>query len=80
MEKCGDAEDCVSTSEAAELVASLDENVINNLPLPGQVDFINGGPPCQVMWISDLTFAIQYREQLFDLKANAPFSPRVFLV
>lgn len=49
MEKCGDAEDCVSTSEAAELAASLDENVINNLPLPGQVDFINGGPPCQVM-------------------------------
>ncbi|PON37520.1 C-5 cytosine methyltransferase [Trema orientale] len=47
MEKCGDADDCISTSEAAELAAALNENVINDLPLPGQVDFINGGPPCQ---------------------------------
>ncbi|XVE83441.1 hypothetical protein DITRI_Ditri16bG0089000 [Diplodiscus trichospermus] len=47
MEKCGDADDCISTSEAAELAASLDQEEINNLPLPGQVDFINGGPPCQ---------------------------------
>ena len=35
MEKCGDADDCISTSEAAELAASLDEKEINNLPLPG---------------------------------------------
>ena len=48
MEKCGDADDCLSTSEAAELATSLGEKDINNLPLPGQVDFINGGPPCQV--------------------------------
>lgn len=48
MAKCGDADDCISTSEAAELAAALDEKVINDLPLPGQVDFINGGPPCQV--------------------------------
>ncbi|XP_028756497.1 DNA (cytosine-5)-methyltransferase 1-like [Neltuma alba] len=47
MEKCGDADDCVSTSEAAELATKLDEVEINNLPIPGQVDFINGGPPCQ---------------------------------
>ncbi|PPS14319.1 hypothetical protein GOBAR_AA06263 [Gossypium barbadense] len=47
MEKCGDVDDCISTSEAAELAASLDEKEINDLPLPGQVDFINGGPPCQ---------------------------------
>ncbi|PON45428.1 C-5 cytosine methyltransferase [Parasponia andersonii] len=47
MEKCGDADDCISTSEAAELAAALNENVIKDLPLPGQVDFINGGPPCQ---------------------------------
>ncbi|KAE8663739.1 DNA (cytosine-5)-methyltransferase 1 [Hibiscus syriacus] len=47
MEKCGDVDDCISTSEAAELAASLDEKEINNLPLPRQVDFINGGPPCQ---------------------------------
>uniref|UniRef100_A0A5B6YSJ6 DNA (cytosine-5)-methyltransferase n=1 Tax=Davidia involucrata TaxID=16924 RepID=A0A5B6YSJ6_DAVIN len=46
MEKCGDADDCISTPEAAELAASLGEE-LDNLPLPGQVDFINGGPPCQ---------------------------------
>ncbi|KAL6956133.1 DNA (cytosine-5-)-methyltransferase [Sarracenia purpurea var. burkii] len=44
---CGDADDCISTAEAADLAAKLDEEKINNLPRPGQVDFINGGPPCQ---------------------------------
>lgn len=47
MKKCGDEEDCVSTQEAGELAASMDEKEVNSLPLPGQVDFINGGPPCQ---------------------------------
>ncbi|KAL0348175.1 UNVERIFIED_CONTAM: DNA (cytosine-5)-methyltransferase 1B [Sesamum angustifolium] len=47
MQKCGDADDCISTAEAAELAASLDQTEVDNLPLPGQVDFINGGPPCQ---------------------------------
>ncbi|XP_039140950.1 DNA (cytosine-5)-methyltransferase 1B-like isoform X2 [Dioscorea cayenensis subsp. rotundata] len=47
MEKCGDVDDCISTSEAAKLAAELSEEKLNNLPLPGQVDFINGGPPCQ---------------------------------
>ncbi|KAJ4837570.1 hypothetical protein Tsubulata_038149 [Turnera subulata] len=47
MEKCGDADDCISTPEAGELAASLEEKVIHDLPVPGQVDFINGGPPCQ---------------------------------
>jgi len=55
MEKCGDVDDCVSTVEAAELAAKLDENQKSTLPLPGQVDFINGGPPCQV-YISLNTF------------------------
>lgn len=48
MEKCGDLDDCISTTEAAELAAKLDENESSSLPIPGQVDFINGGPPCQV--------------------------------
>lgn len=48
MDKTGDADDCISTPEAAELAAKLSEEEIKNLPLPGQVDFINGGPPCQV--------------------------------
>ncbi|KAJ3669874.1 hypothetical protein LUZ60_010198 [Juncus effusus] len=47
MEKCGDAEDCISTTEANELASKYDEEKITKLPVPGQVDFINGGPPCQ---------------------------------
>lgn len=48
MQKCGDADDCISTPEAAELAEKIDNVELENLPLPGQVDFINGGPPCQV--------------------------------
>ena len=48
MDKSGDADDCISTPEAADLAAKLSEEELKNLPLPGQVDFINGGPPCQV--------------------------------
>nr|AAC39356.1 Met2-type cytosine DNA-methyltransferase [Daucus carota] len=47
MDKSGDADDCISTPEAADLAAKLSEEELKNLPLPGQVDFINGGPPCQ---------------------------------
>ncbi|CAN8255576.1 unnamed protein product [Cochlearia groenlandica] len=47
MEKCGDKDECISTKEADELAAKLDEEQKRTLPLPGQVDFINGGPPCQ---------------------------------
>ncbi|ESQ32376.1 hypothetical protein EUTSA_v10003514mg [Eutrema salsugineum] len=47
MEKGGDQDECISTKEADELAAKLDEDQKRTLPLPGQVDFINGGPPCQ---------------------------------
>ncbi|TXG69970.1 hypothetical protein EZV62_004905 [Acer yangbiense] len=47
MSACGDVDDCISTPEAAELAEKLDEKEVDNLPRPGQVDFINGGPPCQ---------------------------------
>ncbi|KAK3124625.1 hypothetical protein QOZ80_7BG0589580 [Eleusine coracana subsp. coracana] len=47
MDKCGDTDDCISTSEAAEQAAKLAAENINNLPVPGEVEFINGGPPCQ---------------------------------
>uniref|UniRef100_K3ZQ11 DNA (cytosine-5)-methyltransferase n=1 Tax=Setaria italica TaxID=4555 RepID=K3ZQ11_SETIT len=47
MDKCGDTDDCISTSEAAEQAAKLPEENISNLPVPGEVEFINGGPPCQ---------------------------------
>lgn len=51
MERCGDADDCNSTPEAAELAAAFDDEKIKNLPVPGEVDFINGGPPCQVSFL-----------------------------
>ncbi|KAJ9174785.1 hypothetical protein P3X46_013390 [Hevea brasiliensis] len=47
MSACGDADDCICTSEASELAAKLDEKEINSLPRPGEVEFICGGPPCQ---------------------------------
>ncbi|KAL6501336.1 Class I-like SAM-binding methyltransferase superfamily [Orobanche hederae] len=47
MQKCGDSDECISTPEASELAEKLDQVELDNLPLPGQVDFINGGPPCQ---------------------------------
>lgn len=47
MSACGDGDDCISTSEAGKFVEKLNEKVINSLPRPGQVEFINGGPPCQ---------------------------------
>ncbi|XP_047318972.1 DNA (cytosine-5)-methyltransferase 1B-like isoform X2 [Impatiens glandulifera] len=47
MDACGDSHDCISTSEATELAKNLDKKLMNKLPMPGQVDFINGGPPCQ---------------------------------
>lgn len=48
MDKGGDEDDCVSTSKTDELAESLSKKEVNNLPMPGQVDFISGGPPCQV--------------------------------
>ncbi|TVU44569.1 hypothetical protein EJB05_04014 [Eragrostis curvula] len=47
MDKCGDADDCISTSEAAERAEKLSDEKVKNLPVPGEVEFINGGPPCQ---------------------------------
>ena len=54
MSACGDEDDCVSMSEAAELAENLDKKDIHDLPRPGQVDFIIGGPPCQVQGASYL--------------------------
>ncbi|CAM0876888.1 unnamed protein product [Alopecurus aequalis] len=47
MDKCGDVDDCISTSEASERAAKLSDEKIKNLPVPGEVEFINGAPPCQ---------------------------------
>ncbi|XP_047333677.1 DNA (cytosine-5)-methyltransferase 1-like isoform X2 [Impatiens glandulifera] len=47
MDACGDSDECISTPEADELANKLEKEEIDKLPRPGQVDFINGGPPCQ---------------------------------
>lgn len=49
MEKGGDLDDCICTPEASELSNQLSNQERDDLPLPGEVDFINGGPPCQVL-------------------------------
>ncbi|KAL0412823.1 UNVERIFIED_CONTAM: DNA (cytosine-5)-methyltransferase 1B [Sesamum radiatum] len=43
MQKCGDADDCISTAEAAELAASLDQTELDNLPLPGKLILLMEG-------------------------------------
>ncbi|KDP24228.1 hypothetical protein JCGZ_25885 [Jatropha curcas] len=85
MEKCLDSDDCISTPEAIELAASLDEKVINDLPLPGQVDFINGGPPCQgfsgMNRFSQSTWSkVQCEMILAFLSFVDYFRPRYFLL
>lgn len=49
MEKGGDVNDCISTPEAEEMAIALAEEKKRLLPKQGEVDFINGGPPCQVL-------------------------------
>lgn len=63
MSACGDESDCISPPEAIELAGKLDEKVISDLPKPGQVDFINGGPPCQV----ESTRILQFADERFVL-------------
>ncbi|KAG6551170.1 hypothetical protein Mapa_007405 [Marchantia paleacea] len=47
MERGGDLNDCISTPEADDLCSKMEENKKSKLPIPGEVDFVNGGPPCQ---------------------------------
>ncbi|KAH7279982.1 hypothetical protein KP509_37G046300 [Ceratopteris richardii] len=47
MEKAGDLDDCLSTPEAENLCLKFSEEQKAKLPVPGEVDLIVGGPPCQ---------------------------------
>ncbi|EFH38742.1 hypothetical protein ARALYDRAFT_920657 [Arabidopsis lyrata subsp. lyrata] len=85
MEKCGDVDDCISTVEAAELAAKLDDNQKSTLPLPGQVDFINGGPPCQgfsgMNRFSDRSWSKVQCEMILAFLSFADyFRPKYFLL
>ncbi|KAH9684612.1 DNA (cytosine-5)-methyltransferase 1B [Citrus sinensis] len=85
MSACGDADDCISTPEAAELAAELDEETIKNLPRPGQVDFISGGPPCQGFsgmnrFNQGSWSKVQCEMILASLSSADYFRPRFFLL
>ncbi|CAN6911605.1 unnamed protein product [Brassica oleracea var. botrytis] len=85
MEKCGDKDECLSTTEANELAAKLDEEQKLALPLPGQVDFINGGPPCQgfsgMNRFQEGSWSKVQREMILAFLSFAEyFRPRYFLL
>ncbi|KAG2242456.1 hypothetical protein Bca52824_095705 [Brassica carinata] len=85
MEKCGDKDECISTTEANELAAKLDEEQKLALPLPGQVDFINGGPPCQgfsgMNRFQEGSWSKVQREMILAFLSFAEyFRPRYFLL
>ncbi|GFR46091.1 hypothetical protein Agub_g7558 [Astrephomene gubernaculifera] len=47
MLKAGLGSDCVAAPECQQAVAALDEATRADLPTPGSVGFLMGGPPCQ---------------------------------
>lgn len=47
MQKAGLLEDCHATDEALAQAAGLSDEEVSQLPLPGEVEFMMGGPPCQ---------------------------------
>lgn len=47
MVKAGADDQCSASEECIAQSAALDASVAATLPLPGEVDFICGGPPCQ---------------------------------
>ena len=48
MAKAGQSEQCEASEECVAESAALGADTVATLPLPGEVDFICGGPPCQV--------------------------------
>lgn len=47
MIKAGQEGECSASEEAVKQAAEMAEEMRAALPLPGEVDFITGGPPCQ---------------------------------
>ena len=49
MEKAGREDDCSESisQECKDQARALRDDVVEKIPLPGEVDFICGGPPCQ---------------------------------
>lgn len=47
MIKAGQEGECSASEEALKQAADMAEEMRAALPLPGEVEFITGGPPCQ---------------------------------
>jgi DNA (cytosine-5)-methyltransferase 1 len=47
MAKAGTEGQCDASEACVAESAALDADTVGMLPLPGEVDFICGGPPCQ---------------------------------
>jgi hypothetical protein len=47
MAKAGMAEDCAACEDAVSQAEALPLEQVAQLPAPGEVEFIMGGPPCQ---------------------------------
>lgn len=47
MQKAGLSGDCSACEDARTAAANMKPEDIARLPLPGEVEFIMGGPPCQ---------------------------------
>ena len=47
MSKAGLVDDCDACEDAVEAAGRLSAEDLEALPLPGDVEFIMGGPPCQ---------------------------------
>ncbi|VAI38148.1 unnamed protein product [Triticum turgidum subsp. durum] len=85
MDKCGDVDDCVSTPEASAGAAELSDEKVKNLPVPGEVEFINGGPPCQgFSWMNRFKQSPWSKVQCEMIPAFLSFAeyfrPRFFLL
>jgi hypothetical protein len=47
MAKAGQADDCAAHEDAVAQAEALPLEQVAQLPAPGEVEFIMGGPPCQ---------------------------------
>lgn len=57
MRKAGLEADCDACDDCREAVDRLEPEYVARLPQPGEVEFIMGGPPCQVregVWVRPL--------------------------
>ncbi|KAG0622398.1 hypothetical protein M758_3G094700 [Ceratodon purpureus] len=85
MEQGGDADDCQSTPEAEQMASAFGDEKKKLLPKQGEVDFINGGPPCQGFsgmnrFNTGLWSKVQCEMILGFLSYAEYFRPRYFLL